>query len=106
MSADPVNPPPGNPLLAMGFSVPFDRIDAAHIEPGLKQLLQEAAIAIERVENSSEPLSYATTLGALEIATEKLELAMGVVGHLESVATTAELRAAYNAVQPEVSAFY
>ena len=31
---------------------------------------------------------------------------MGVVRHLESVATYPELRAAYNAVQPEVSAFY
>ncbi len=31
---------------------------------------------------------------------------MSVVRHLESVATTPELRAAYNAVQPKVSAFY
>ena len=31
---------------------------------------------------------------------------MGVVRHLESVATYPELRAAFNAVQPEVSAFY
>ena len=38
--------------------------------------------------------------------TEKLDFAMGVVRHLESVATTPELRAAFNAVQPKVSAFY
>lgn len=100
------NPLPENPLLAMGFSVPFDRINAAHIEPGLKQLLQDAAAALDRIESSATTASYSSTLGALEVATEKLELAMGVVGHLESVATTAELRAAYNAVQPEVSAFY
>jgi oligopeptidase A len=31
---------------------------------------------------------------------------MGIVRHLEAVATTPELRAAYNKVQPEVSAFY
>ncbi len=31
---------------------------------------------------------------------------MAVVRHLESVATSPELRAAYNAVQPDVSAFY
>ena len=31
---------------------------------------------------------------------------MDIVGHLESVATTPELRAAYNAVQPPVSEFY
>ena len=38
--------------------------------------------------------------------TEKLDWAMGVVRHLESVATYPEFRAAYNAVQPEVSLFY
>jgi Zn-dependent oligopeptidase len=43
---------------------------------------------------------------ALEAATEKLSFAMGVVGHLESVKTTPELRAAYNAVCPKLSAFY
>ena len=38
--------------------------------------------------------------------TEKLDYAMSVVRHLESVATTPDLRAAFNAVQPKVSAFY
>ena len=38
--------------------------------------------------------------------TERLDFAMSVVRHLESVATTPELRAAFNAVQPKVSAFY
>ena len=43
---------------------------------------------------------------ALDAATEPLDEAMAVVRHLESVATYPELREAYNAVQPEVSAFY
>ena len=43
---------------------------------------------------------------ALDRLTEPLDYAMGVVRHLESVATYPELRAAFNAVQPEVSAFY
>ncbi len=38
--------------------------------------------------------------------TEPLDWAMGVVRHLESVATYPDLRAAFNAAQPEVSAFY
>ena len=46
-----------------------------------------------------------TPLGALERATEALELTMTVVAHLESVATTPALRDAYNAVRPKVSAF-
>jgi oligopeptidase A len=45
-------------------------------------------------------------MSALDILTEPLDFAMGVIRHLESVATYPELRAALNAVQPEVSAFY
>ena len=37
--------------------------------------------------------------------TERLEYAMNVVRHLESVATTPELRAAFNAVQPRSARF-
>src|ERR1700733_13783474 len=37
---------------------------------------------------------------------EWLAYAMSVVQHIESVATTPAFRAAYNAVQPKVSAFY
>ena len=42
----------------------------------------------------------------LDALTEQLDYAMGIARHLEAVATTPELRAAYNAVQPRVSAFY
>ena len=45
-------------------------------------------------------------MDALDRLTEPLDYAMGVVRHLESVATYPELRAAFNAAQPEVSAFY
>ena len=40
------------------------------------------------------------------MSTENLDYALGVVRHLESVATTPELRAAWNVVEPEASAFY
>src|SRR6185312_1845391 len=43
---------------------------------------------------------------ALEKSTENLDYALSVVRHLESVATSPELRAAWNAVEPEASAFY
>ncbi|HTM45732.1 MAG TPA: M3 family metallopeptidase [Polyangiaceae bacterium] len=95
-----------NPLLNLGFAIPFDRIAPEHIEPAIQELLEQAEAALVRIETSNEAPSYANSLGALEAATERLERAIGVVGHLESVATTPDLRAAYNAVQPEVSAFY
>lgn len=58
------------------------------------------------IERQGGPLTYENTFGVLDTATEPLDVAMSVVGHLECVVSTPELRAAYNAVKPEVSAFY
>ena len=110
MSPDPVaitNPRMENPLLTVGqqtLDVPFDRIGAEHVEPAIKALLEKSEAALQAIENA--PRSYAGTLGALESATEQLELSMSVVEHLEGVATTPALREAYNSVLPSVSAFW
>lgn len=93
-----------NPLLSASLEVPFDRIRAEHVEPAVKELLARSEAALDAIEKA--PRTYASTLGALETATEQLELAMGIVEHLESVATTPALRDAYNAVLPNVSAFW
>ncbi len=95
-----------NPLLEIDFDIPFDRIRAEHVEPAADHLLAEARERLRAIGEGTGPRTYDDTLGALEETTEKLERAMGVVGHLESVATTPEWRAAYNAVRPKVSAFY
>jgi oligopeptidase A len=95
-----------NPLLGIDFEIPFDRIRAEHVRPGIHALLDRARQAIASIGASSEPRTYENTLAALDRATEKLDVAMTVVGHLESVTTNPELRDAYNEVQPEVSAFY
>ena len=95
-----------NPLLDLGPIIPFDRIEAAHVEPAVDALIERVQRAIDAVAESSEPPTYANTLEALESSTEPLERAIGVVGHLESVATTEALRAAYNTVRPRVSALF
>src|SRR6185312_3771893 len=89
-----------NPLLQISFRVPFDQIQAAQVEPAIDELLTDAGRRLNQTIASPEPLQ------ALDTMTERLEYAMNVVRHLESVATTPELRAAFNAVQPKVSAFY
>ncbi len=96
-----------NPLLRLSYDLPFDAIRPEHIEPGIRALLSNAEAAIEAVAApTAGARTYDDTLEALESATEPLEIAMTVVGHLESVASTPALREAYNAVQPDVSAFY
>src|ERR1700742_3010830 len=89
-----------NPLLEVQFQIPFDAIQAEHVEPAIDELLVRASASLAATAASPDPLS------ALDDMTEPLDYAMSVIRHLESVATTPELRAAFNAVQPKVSAFY
>ncbi|HYW42063.1 MAG TPA: M3 family metallopeptidase [Bryobacteraceae bacterium] len=95
-----------NPLLSIEFRVPFDRIRAAHVEPAAAALLREARTRLEALASGPGERTFDNTMRTLDNLTEPLDYAMGVVRHLESVATYPELRAAFNAAQPGVSAFY
>ena len=95
-----------NPLLSPEFRVPFDRIRAEHVAPATEELLRGARQRLEEVAAAGAPRTFASTLRSLDDLSEPLEYAIGVVRHLEAVATYPELRAAYSAAQPQVSAFY
>jgi oligopeptidase A len=95
-----------NPLLSYRFEVPFDAVRAEHVEPAVDALLARSRERLAQISQDTGERTYANTLGALDEATEELEHAMAIVGHLESVATTPALREAYNAVQPKVSELY
>jgi oligopeptidase A len=94
-----------NPLLDPALPLPFDRVTAAHVGPAADALLDDARARLNAIANTKER-TWDATLGAFDAMTERLDDAMGLAGHLESVATTPELRDAYNAVQPRVSSFY
>jgi oligopeptidase A len=95
-----------NPLLIPRFRIPFDRIRAEHVEPAATELLVNARTRLEAIAAAPGERTFDNTMRALDDLTEPLDYAMGVVRHLESVATYPELRAAFNGVQPQVSAFY
>jgi oligopeptidase A len=97
---------PSNPLLKVQFRVPFDRITAADVQPAAAQLLAEARARLNDLADGPESRTFDNTMHRLDQLTEPLDWAMSVVRHLEAVATYPALRAAFNAVQPEVSAFY
>src|SRR5215468_3398793 len=89
-----------NPLSQIQFRIPFDQIRAEHVVPAIDILLADAQMRLEKTIECDDPLL------ALDTLTERLDFAMGVVRHLESVATTPQLREAYNEVQPKVSVFH
>jgi oligopeptidase A len=95
-----------NPLLQIQFQIPFDQIRAENVEPAIAELLHNAREELDRLTSAPGPRTFANTLQKLDLFTDRLDYAMQIVRNLEAVATTPELRAAYNAVQPKVSEFY
>src|SRR4051794_10127563 len=89
-----------NPLVKIQFRIPFDKIQASDVIPAVDELLFESEKRLQETIESQYPLQ------ALDVMTEGLDYAMGVIRHLEAVVTTPEIRDAHNAVQPKVSAFY
>jgi oligopeptidase A len=98
--------PDTNPLLRVEFRIPFDRIRAEHVQPAASQLLTETRSRLAALAAPDGERTFDNTMRALDDLTEPLDWAMAVVRHMESVATYPDLRAAFNAAQPDVSAFY
>ncbi len=98
--------PQNNPLLNLDFRIRFDQFQADQVMPALDILLAEANQALEVLARPDfGPRTFDNTLAVLDLVTERLEDAMSLVRHLEGVATTPELRAAYNEAEPRVSEF-
>ena len=95
-----------NPLLDFSDLPLFDRVQPEHVGPAVDELLVKAEAALEQVTAADFPAEWPAIAGVLDVATENLGRAWGVVSHLNSVADTPELRAAYNAALPRVTEFW
>ncbi|WP_295546995.1 M3 family metallopeptidase [uncultured Pseudacidovorax sp.] len=95
-----------NPLLDFSDLPLFDRIRPEHVAPAIDDLLQQAESALEQVTAPDFPAKWGAIARVLDVATERMGRAWGAVGHLNAVADTPELRAAYNEAMPRVTAFW
>jgi oligopeptidase A len=95
-----------NPLLQQGGLPLFDQIKSVHVKPAIEELLAVASQALETVTAPSFPAEWHAIAKVLDIATERLSTAWGAVSHLNSVADSPELRAAYNESLPVVTEFW
>ncbi len=95
-----------NPLLDTSGLPLFDRIAPEHVAPAMDELLAAAEQALEKVTAADFPADWKAIARMLDVATERLGMAWGAVSHLNSVADTPELRAAYNAALPRVTEFW
>ncbi|MDD0809808.1 M3 family metallopeptidase [Curvibacter sp. RS43] len=95
-----------NPLLDFSGLPLFDQIRPEHVAPAIDALLVDAEQALEAVTAPSFAADWQAIASVLDVATERLGRAWGSISHLNSVADTPELRAAYNEALPRVTEFW
>ena len=95
-----------NPLLSATGLPRFDAIRPEHITPAMATLLADADSALELATSDAVPADYDALSSVLDVATERLGRAWGAVGHLNAVADSPALRAAYTENLPRVVDFY
>ncbi len=95
-----------NPLLQLSDRIPFDRIEARHVVPGIRTILSEAEASLEELTHQTEAPTWENTIGRFDALTERVKQRTAPVGSLLYVAETPELREAYNEVLPEISQFW
>jgi oligopeptidase A len=99
-----------HPFLQNEPFIPWSELTPEQVEPDIRFALVNAEQALSAIRSlvtaSTETLTYANTLEALDKATEPLNEAWGKVSHLDSVCNSPELRKAYKAMLPEVTDFF
>ncbi|HEY7656402.1 MAG TPA: M3 family metallopeptidase [Burkholderiales bacterium] len=84
----------------------FADFTPALVTPAVEQLLAENRALIERISAPGIPATWRDFAQPLEDANERLHRAWGMVGHLNAVMNSPELREAYNANLPRISQYY
>ncbi|RQN38612.1 M3 family metallopeptidase [Paraburkholderia tropica] len=95
-----------NPLLDFSGLPRFGEIRPEHVTPALDVLLANANAAVERAAQPMTPAQWSDVVEPVERVTEPLSRAWGVIGHLNAVADTPELRAVYGENLPRVTEFW
>src|SRR5581483_106564 len=93
-----------NPLLALQPLPPFTDIRAEHVEPAVRSLLEQNRARIAELTALPEP-TFADLVEPLEDMHHRLSRVWSPVSHLNAVINSPELRAAYNACLPLLSAY-
>ncbi|MDR3352625.1 MAG: M3 family metallopeptidase [Zoogloeaceae bacterium] len=100
------HPDSNNPLLRGEGIPPFDVIRPEHVEPALRQLLEEGGDLLVRLTRPETPATWEDFAAPLADGLERISWAWGIVGHLHAVNDIPPWRDAYNAMLPEISRFY
>ncbi|HEY8355799.1 MAG TPA: M3 family metallopeptidase [Methylophilaceae bacterium] len=95
-----------NPLLDFSGLPRFDHISPQHVVPAIEHLLEEGRALLEKLATDSAEPDWDNFVRPLEDMEERLSRAWSQVGHMNAVVNSPELREAYNACLPKLTAFY
>eukprot|EP00262_Sarcandra_glabra_P021187 TRINITY_DN87_c0_g1_i1.p1 TRINITY_DN87_c0_g1~~TRINITY_DN87_c0_g1_i1.p1 ORF type:complete len:788 (+),score=146.39 TRINITY_DN87_c0_g1_i1:23-2386(+) len=99
VSVDTV-PTESNPLLKDFVFPPFDAVDAKHVRPAIRSLLQKLESDLVELEKTVEP-TWPKLVVPLEKLIDRLQVVWGIVNHLKAVKDSPDIRSAIEEVQPE-----
>ncbi|MDF9827835.1 oligopeptidase A [Ereboglobus sp. PH5-10] len=95
-----------HPFLDARFEIPWSRLTPDRVKPDITKAIADAKAQVDAI--AALPLgslTYENTFAALERVTEHFRGVWNRVEHLKSVADSPAVRAAYNEMQPVVTAF-
>ena len=95
-----------NPLLDFSGLPRYAEFKPEFVTPAVEQLLGENRAVIARIAGPGVAAVWRDFVEPLEDANERLARAWGVVGHLNAVMNSPELRDAYNSNLPKVTQYY
>lgn len=96
-----------NPFLTMECPPDWSKMNPEFAREAVREAIAKSAANIEAIKKiDSDSLTYENCIMALDRATESLDLAYVRISHLASVADSAAVREAVNAVTTPVTDFY
>ena len=95
-----------NPLLDFSGLPRFEAITPSDVTPAVDMLLARCRNVVAQLEGPMPAVTWDNFVVPLDDCTEHLGRAWGIVGHLNAVVDTPELRAAYNENLPKITEFW
>ncbi|TVQ70625.1 MAG: oligopeptidase A [Oceanospirillales bacterium] len=95
-----------NPLVTPNQLPPFSQIKVEQIEPAIDQLIQENRALVAELTETEMDHDWSSLVQRLEDTSDKLSYAWSIASHLNGVMNSDELRQAYNACLPKLSAYW
>lgn len=100
------NPLQDNPLLHFSGLPKFDQVQAAHVAPAIDYLLDKGKLLLESLSTGADTPDWDNFVRPMEDMEEQISRAWSQVSHMNAVVNSPELREAYNASLPKLTAFY